>query len=46
MTNVGYFTEKFKTKSKDELQTIIDNPSNYQADAVEAAKKCLADLGE
>jgi len=46
MSNLGYFTEKFKTKSKDELQTVIDNPSNYQADAVEAAKKCLADLGE
>ena len=45
MSNVAYFIEKFKTKSKEELQQIVEQPAHYQNDALIAAKQLLADLG-
>lgn len=46
MSNLNYFKEKFTSKSSDELNAIVDNPTNYQEDAVLAAKQLLVEMGE
>lgn len=40
------FIEKFKHKSKSELESKIENSSNYDSDAIEAAKYILENYSE
>lgn len=43
---IEHFKLKFEKKTLEELNQIIQNPENYQDDAVEAACLCLLERGE
>lgn len=46
MSNIDHFTEKFQSKTFEELNQIVQNPDNYQSDAIQAARQLLNERGQ
>lgn len=43
---MNIFSEKFKDKSNEDLQEIVNNPGQYTQQAIDAARELLIDKGE